>query len=165
MRKIIIVAAVFGILLVVFTLARRNSPIFNFIFPPHDKFQPLAVKEVDLTRQGNTVTLQFQPKYPGNHGLDLEVENLDPGAQIKGSLTLSVIIKNNKNEQIAAKPASFSNFWSEKHKGFSLFTFSVPEAVKIGEIGTVIVTVTTPDIRFTEKYGSAHLVVTKGSDE
>lgn len=165
MRKLIVVVGVLGILVAVFMFARRNSPMFNFVFTPHDMFEPLAAKVVDLARQGNTITLHFSPKYPGNQCLDLEVDKLDPGSPIKSTLALSVTIKNGNGNQIQTKPASFSNFWSEKYKGFSLVTFRVPEDLKVGESVTVVVTVSSADTQFTEKYGSTHFVVRKGADE
>jgi len=165
MKKLLATICVIGMLIASLFYARRTFPCFNFLFPPQDMFQALASSQVNLALVGNAVLLGFKPKYPGNHELDLEVDKLVLGEPLKGKLVLSVLIKNQKKEQVKAKVRPYESFWSPQSKGFPLMAFDVPKDIKIGETGTVEVTISNPDPEFFKTYGAAHLVVRKGSDE
>lgn len=150
-----------------FISARRTSPFFNFLFPPPDKFDPLASAEIDLSKMGTKVELPFKPKYPGNHQLDLEVDKLDLGAQFRGRFLLDLQIKNNKNETVitgkVAEPSS--TFWGNHKRGFTLKSFVVPSQIGLGENAVAEITIIKPDADFEKRYGHAKLAVHKGSDE
>lgn len=165
MKRFTIIFCMIAISVGIFFYARRTSPIFNFVFPPQDMFHPLAKSESDMTQRGSKVQLEFKPKYPGNHELDLVVEKLDPGESLKGKIVLSVLLKNAKNKQINTKMRPYGSFWSVESKGFPLVSFNVPTDLEIGETGTVEVTVSDPDPDFPKTYGAAQLVVRKGAHE
>jgi hypothetical protein len=164
-KKAAVVIFVIALLVAGFFYARRTSPFFNFVFPPQDMFQPLARKQVDMALAATKLQLEFKPEYPGNHELVLEVEKLDPGVQLKGKLVLAVLLKNNRGERINTKGRRYGSFWSATSKGFPLKSFDAPSDIGIGETGTVEVTISSPDPEFSKTYGTAHLVVQKGSDE
>lgn len=165
MKKFLVLGGILATVIAGSVFARRTSPLFNMIFPPQDIFQPLAKKEVDPTRVGKRVQLEFIPKYPGNHELDLEVEKLEEPGSLKGKLVLSVVMKNKRNEQVHGKVRPYGGYWSSKSKGFPLLSFDVPRDIRIGEAGTVDITISTPDLEFGDRYGGAQLIVRKGSDE
>lgn len=167
MKKIITVGCILIVLISGFIYARRTSPLFNLLFQPSDKYVPLAVKEVDLSKQGLKIQLPFKTKYPGSHQLDLEVERIDFGTPFKGHFLLDVCVKNKKNEPVISKKVAgpSSSFWGPQKKGFLLQSFVVPDQIGRGENGIVEVTITIPDANFANIYGSAKLAVNKGSDE
>lgn len=165
MKKAVLISSLIAVVVTAFFYARRTSPFFNLLFPPHDLFQPLTSSDVNVARVGDHVSLTFKPKYPGNHDLDLEVEKLDPGVVPKDLPGFSVMIKNSKGQPVKGRVQPYGSFWSERFKGFPLVSFSVPEDIKIGERSTIEVSVSKPDLAFTKTYGSARLVVSKGSDK
>jgi hypothetical protein len=164
MKKLLIIGSVVGIIIAGSFFARRTLPLFNMLFPPQDLFQPLAKKEVDITRPGTKVQLEFTPKYPGNHELDLEVEKLEEGS-LNGKFVMSVVITNEKSEQMHGKIKPYGSYWGADSKGFPLLSFNVPEDISIGKTGHVEVTIATPDVEFARYHGATHLVVRKGSDK
>jgi len=164
------ISIIFGCILVLvvvgYVYARRTSTLFNLLLPPSDMFISLATKEADLTKTG-IVQLPFQPKYPGSHELDLEVDKLDFGKPFKGKILLEISVKNQKGEAIISKKISepASSFLGTEKKGFVLQSFVVPDMIRLGEKGTVEISVTTPDRDFFSTYGSAKFAVNKGGDK
>lgn len=166
MKKTLIILSLIAALIFGFLLARRTSPVFNFLFPPPDKFVPLATTEINLAKQGLKTELPFEPKYPGEHQVELEVQRYDLGAEFKGKFLLNVCIKNQRNRVVINRNVAgpISSFWGNEKKGFVLQSFNVPRQISLGENGTVEVTILTPDVDFKQTYGDAKLVVSKASD-
>lgn len=154
------------LIVISYIYARRTSTLFNLLLPPSDMFISLATKEADLTRTG-IVQLPFQPKYPGSHELDLEVEKLDFGKPFKGNILLDVSVKNEKNESVINRRVAgpTSSFLGNERKGFVLESFVVPDQIGIGEKATVEVTILTADPDLMGTYGSAKFAVNKGGDK
>jgi hypothetical protein len=167
MKKILIVLCVIVVLILGFLYARRVSPIFNFLFPPSDKFVPLAAAKLDLAKQGLKVELPFRPKYPGGHRLDLEVQKYDPEIPFKGKFLLNVCIKDQNKHAVINRTVSgpVTSFWGNEKKGFTLLSFVVPGQIGLGENGAVEIIILTPDADFAKTYGDAKFVINKDSDE
>ena len=165
-KKTIIGGCLIILIAVGFFSARRTSTLFNLLFPPSDMFISLASQDVDLTKTGK-IRLLFQPKYPGAHSLDLEVEKLDFGKPFKGKILLDVSVKNKKNESVINRRVAgpTSSFLGNQRKGFVLESFMVPDQIGIGEKATVEVTILTADPDLMGTYGSAKLAVNKGGDK
>ncbi len=166
MKKSIIGGCILVLVVVGYVCARRTSTLFNLLLPPSDMFISLATKEADLTKTG-IVQLPFQPKYPGSHELDLEVEKLDFGKPFKGKILLDISVKNKKGEAIITKKITdpASSYQGTEKKGFVLLSFLVPDVIDFGEKGTVEISVITPDREFFSTYGSAKFAVNKGGDK
>jgi hypothetical protein len=165
-KKTIIGGCLIILITVSFFYARRTSTLFNLLFPPSDLFTSLASQNIDLTKRGK-VQLLFQPKYPGAHDLDLEVEKLNFGKPFKGKILLDVSVKNEKNESVLNRriAGATSSFQGNQRQGFILESFMVPDQIGIGEKATVEVTILTADPDLKETYGSAKFVVNKGGDK
>jgi hypothetical protein len=166
MKKSIIGGCIVVLVVIGYVYARRTSTLFNLLLPPSDMFISLATKEADLTKTG-IVQLPFQPKYPGSHELDLEVEKFDFGKPFKGKILLDIIVKNQKGEAIISKKINepASSFLGTEKKGFVLQSFVVPDIISLGEKGTVEISVITPDSEFFGTYGNAKFAVNKGGDK
>lgn len=167
MKKPVVAGCILILLVVGFVCARRTSTLFNLLFPPSDMFVSLATKEADLTKPGLKIQLPFQPKYPGSHELDLEVEKLDFGKPFKGNILLDMSVKNKKGEVIITSKMTgpTSSFLGTERKGFVLQSFLVPDQIGLGEKGTVEITIITPDADFPRTYGNAKFAVNKGGDK
>lgn len=166
MKKTIIGGCILVLIVVGYIYARRTSTLFNLLLPPSDMFISLATKEADLTKTG-VVQLPFQPKYPGSHELDLEVEKLDFGKPFKGKILLNIIVKNQKGKAIITKNISepASSFQGTEKKRFVLQSFVVPDMIEFGEKGIVEISVITADSEFFGTYGNAKFAVNKGGDK
>jgi len=53
----------------------QTSTIRYLISPPSDLYDPLCIKEIDLSKSGIVYECEFTNKYKGNHTIGIAVEN------------------------------------------------------------------------------------------
>ncbi len=147
---------------------QATSPMFNFFFSPDDLYEQLACSDIDLSAEGSSVSLDFVNNYPGNHWIEIIVDNpTDLHNTYETKFELNIEIKDNDKELLATTANQPEiPFWGVKdHSGFAILTYDVPSKLPIRTQLTANITVKKADADFDDLYGKQRLCIKKYSDE
>ena len=146
---------------------RKTSPLFNFLFSPGDLYEPLACTEFDLSKTGE-YTLSFQNQYPGNHRIEILVDNPPAvAATFHSEFKLNIKITDIDTvilDKTLTQPGP--PFWrADGEGGFVALSYHVPKDLPRGQKLKASIEIETPDEAFLRRYGEQTLCIRKFSDE
>ncbi len=155
-------------------LLYQTSTLRYLITPPSDLYDPLYVKEIDLTKPGTVYECEFINKYKGNHTIgiaverppDLEKSSKEWNSEIKIEVYAEYDQKPLLLSQLVRKPY-YPYLWGHIGKGgFALVGYRSPDALPLHKRLKCRFTVNKLDKAFmNHEYGKTMLYVSKASDE
>lgn len=134
------------------------------LFEPQDLWTPLA--EEPLNSNKSQYDFSFSHKYVGNHNIEIILldKEIDPWKIDRNDLNISVLFYKNQ-ELLFSKSSTYGNaFKGLRGGGLTYLQYSVPDNVPIGQKLDVSIKAIGNMDNFVKKYGTAKIVIRKGSD-
>jgi len=136
--------------------------LLELAWPPKDLYEPLVLAPFEGDTTDLTIIESFAHKYQGPHSFGVRVErpipilvkSYDWGGRYQ--LTLTSRSGSKFIQECGAAP---SPWWSGSTNGFSLFLYSVPKDLPLGEKVELKVRVLEPGTRISSIYGKASLYI------
>ena len=165
--RVVIFAAIIGLIIAAaIPVLRKQSPYFNWIFPPTDLYNPLSVSAIDLGKEGRSYQVRFENKYPGLHWFAVQVANpQSTGTGYEGDFVLRLEVRQDHKPVLSKLIHGPSYpYWNDK-SGFVVLLYKAPLVLPLREPLEAEITVVKADRAFAAKHGVSELVVRKLSDE
>ncbi len=148
---------------------RRNSPLYNLVFPPDDLGDIRVDTPFDLSEKGQTKDLVATHVYPGSYWVTLEVEHpmTDVHDGYRSDFVVQITVTRG-DEEVLDRTVSGPGPWffgARGHRGFALLIYDVPGTLPRDVPLTFRARVVEASPGFSGRYGRQRLVISKASDE
>jgi hypothetical protein len=137
-----------------------------FISPPEDSYIPLCSEEI--IKNKTKYEFNFKHKYVGNHTIDisfLKHPDLKNFSYKIHNFSITVIVLQDGNQIFKKFSNEFGRYYNDKNCVFTLINYQVPDDLPINTKLTVNILFDGNLDQMIDKYGRAHLLIRKGSDE
>jgi len=137
----------------------------SFLFSePKDLWTPLA--EESLSKNKKEYNFTFAHKYVGNHNIEIIFSNksLDVGKINKNDIRLTAAFYKDTKMLFSETTSYIGTFVGPRGKGLTYIRYSLPEDLPVNNELHVNIEITGNSEEFINKYGSAKIIIKKGSD-
>ena len=137
----------------------------SFLFSePKDLWYPLAEDLLDKNKKEYSFT--FTHKYVGNHDIEIlfSDKSMDVGRIDKNDIRLTVTFYESTKLLFSKATSYVSWFKGLRGNGFTYIRYSLPEDLPINKELNAKIEITGNVEKFINKYGSAKIIIKKGSD-
>ena len=155
------------------TYMRNVKSFRNWISPPRDYYIPLFKEDFDISKDGLSKEIVFKHNYEGNHSFGILLEHFSDdlyyvplSKRYKLKLKMEINFYSN-NELILTKKIEniYEPFIGDIGRGFSFFTYKVPQELPINKDIVVHIKILETDKYLFETYGPTKLYIEKRSDK